>query len=86
MLIDCIDCETAFDSLNARVFRTYPQYKMNKRVRIIIGIDHYWNKKIINICGELPFFKLFLTMPCPLDLECRVGIIHHSGGAGAKAK
>lgn len=39
MIIDCIDCENAEDSANAVVFRTYPQYKINKRVRMGSSVD-----------------------------------------------
>jgi len=39
MIIDCVDCESESDSSNARVFRTYPQYKDNKRVRMGSSVD-----------------------------------------------
>lgn len=39
MIIDCIGCETEEDSLNAKVFRTYPQYKEDKRVRMGSLVD-----------------------------------------------
>lgn len=39
MIIDCIDCENAEDSASAKVFRTYPQYNSNKRVRMGSTVD-----------------------------------------------
>lgn len=39
MIIDCVECESASDSSSARVFRTYPQYKGNKRVRMGSSVD-----------------------------------------------
>lgn len=39
MIIDCVDCENAEDSASARVIRTYPQYKLNKRVRMGSSVD-----------------------------------------------
>ena len=39
MIIDCIQCETAEDSSLAKVIRTYPQYSIDKRVRMGSTID-----------------------------------------------
>jgi beta-lactam-binding protein with PASTA domain len=47
LLIDCVECESKADSLDATVFRTYPQYKMNKRVRMWSTVD-IWLTKMNN--------------------------------------
>jgi len=47
MIIDCVDCENADDSTNATVFKTYPQYKLNKRVRMWSTVD-IWLEKTNN--------------------------------------
>ena len=39
MIIDCIQCESADDSSLAKVFRTYPQYSVDKRVRMGSTVD-----------------------------------------------
>lgn len=39
LIIDCIGCENARDSSMAKVFKTYPQYKLNKRVRMGSSVD-----------------------------------------------
>jgi len=39
MIIDCIQCETADDSSMAKVIRTYPQYSIDKRVRMGSTVD-----------------------------------------------
>ncbi len=39
MIIDCIHCETTDDSSMAKVFRTYPQYSIDKRVRMGSTVD-----------------------------------------------
>ena len=41
LMIDCNQCFTAEDSASALIYRTSPQYKPNKRVRIGSTID-YW--------------------------------------------
>lgn len=46
MIIDCVDCENASDSANAIVFKTYPQYKLNKRVRMWSTVDIWLTTEI----------------------------------------
>ncbi len=47
MIIDCVGCETAADSANATVFKSYPQYKLNKRVKMWSTVD-IWLEAIKN--------------------------------------
>jgi beta-lactam-binding protein with PASTA domain len=52
MIIDCISCETELDSINARVIRTYPQYKEDKRVKMGSVVDIWLSNAPSDTLGD----------------------------------
>ena len=38
-VIECLDCKSEMDTADAVIFKTYPQYKLNKRVRMGSDVD-----------------------------------------------